>query len=97
MSRKMPTRIRITNNKGVPQDTQVEDADSGEVLEGVMSMAIALSKTTADVQLTITQHWPITSEDYAVNNPPSYEGLSERGVNVERHTYHIKRLDMESW
>lgn len=91
--REMPKRIYITNETGKPYDTSIHDAETGEVIQGVMEVHI----TRKGIEAVVTPHWPLTPVDYAVNNPPEYDGETRQGVNVERHTYHIKRLEAESW
>ena len=95
--RQMPTRIRVSNEKGTPIDTTILDADTGETVQGVYEVVITARRHNLTVDVLATRHWPMEQSDYAVNNPPGYDGETRQDVNVERHTYHIKRLEAESW
>ncbi len=90
--RQMPKRIYITS-EGTPSRTSIHDAETGEMIPGVMEVHI----TRRGVEAVVTPHWPLTPADYTVNNPPDHEGETHQGVNVERHRYPLKRLEAESW
>jgi len=88
--REMPRRIYITNETGNPHDTSIHDADTGEKVPGVLEVHV----TRKGIEAVVTPHWPITPDDYAINNPTDDE---VGGVNVERHRYPLKHLEAESW
>lgn len=91
--RQMPRRIYISNEKGTPIDTTIYDAETGEQVPGVVEVNI----TRKHIEAVVIPHWPLTPADHTANNPPDYDGETRDGVNVERHSYPLKRLEAESW
>ena len=90
--RQMPNRIYISS-EGTPSKTAIYDAETGAEVPGVVEVNISRQ----GVEAVVTPHWPLTPADHTFNNPPDYDGETRDGVNVERHTYPLKRLEAESW
>lgn len=89
---RLPDKIYVSNEKGGPRDTAIYDAATGKPVEGVIEVHVS----GREAEVVFTPSWPIAKDDY-VHNDPHYSGDSRDGVKVEKRSYPIKRMEIESW
>jgi hypothetical protein len=82
---RLPDRIRVTKETDKPSNTDIFDADTGDHVDGVVEIHVARNEIT--VEATIS--WPVAKGDYDLGAP--------HGVKTATRTYHVKRLELESW
>jgi hypothetical protein len=96
---RLPARIRLENTTGYPIDTSVVDAETGEVVQGVLEIEFEGVIERGEQTLTIwyTRNWPIQNDDIALHVEDYGGRRYKKGLLLDHATFTISKMNIEVW